>query len=286
MNTSRQIRFSRRTGLGLFAAAAVSPFLNISLGAAQEATPSFTPVMPAGPLGEQIFWLLGVMNGSGELTEEIVTERFAESFLVSSPASEVVTTLEEQAESMTEALMVPGTLVVGSRDDAVVAAFELAGAQGHFLVVSLGVEEASGKIVTLGFIPGMHQTATPAAEGGFPSGPLGVHTRWLLDVLNAGPDAITSTQLAEHFTPEFLAENPADQMLSQISALVDLHDVWLLDQTSIVSAKDLPPTVTRFVVNRTNGDSLLVSMTLDRDSGLLSNLELEFAVSSEATPVN
>ena len=67
--------------------------------AAQEATPDATPAaLPATPVGEQLGWLLGVLDGgASSLTPADVTARFAPEVLAVAPAEVVVAQAEELA---------------------------------------------------------------------------------------------------------------------------------------------------------------------------------------------
>jgi hypothetical protein len=77
-------------------------------------------------------------------------------------------------------------------------------------------------VVALGAL--MFGTMAPVAVaqddlGGIPEGPLRDQVAWFVDVLNTGGKGLTEDDVAAHFSPEFLQNVPADQVLATVEQL-------------------------------------------------------------------
>ena len=97
----------------------------------------FCPLFRPARLGEQISWMVSVLGGAEDVTEDIATAHFADALLLSKPAADLALGLQEMAAAMRPARQVPGTLVSRSHDDSAVAGFEVAGANDQLLLVSI-----------------------------------------------------------------------------------------------------------------------------------------------------
>ncbi|MCO5220467.1 MAG: alpha/beta fold hydrolase [Thermomicrobiales bacterium] len=120
------------------------------------------------------------------------------------------------------------------------------------------------------------QDATPAtgsaATDGLPPGPLGEQIAWLVDYINLPDSDAAGQDIAAKFTPEVLAQAPADvlqRVLGQVRA--ELAPVEIVTD-SIVTTMDDPPTNARFLLLGRDGIQLPASLSVDPASGLISGL--------------
>jgi len=117
-------------------------------------TPEASPapiVLPEGPLGEQIAWLLDGLNAAG-FDETGVAGHVAPALLGRASPAQLALTLNQIAGIGPFAIE-PGTMVIAPGTPPVNASLTLAGQGGVRLAMSIGVDPASGLIASLLFEP-------------------------------------------------------------------------------------------------------------------------------------
>lgn len=127
-------------------------------------------------------------------------------------------------------------------------------------------------------------SASPSAIDGLPAGPLGTQIQWLVDYLNMPAEDAAAVDLTATFTPDVLAQvSPAELqgILAQISASVGPVHV---KPGSILTTRDMPATTARFVLVGKDGIEVPVSLSIDRDSGLVNGIFFGAPVMPDASP--
>ena len=116
-----------------------------------------------------------------------------------------------------------------------------------------------------------------------PEGPLGQQIQWLLDSLNTPADSSSADPIEKHVSSDFLATMPADKLAEDFLKLnADLGPFTIKDH-SLITTMDLPATHASFVLVGKDGTEVRTSLTIDRESGLISGLTFE--TESGATPM-
>ncbi len=120
------------------------------------------PDLPQGPLGEQIQWLVDLLNGdAADITAEVVEPHMAEVVLDQVPAADLATTLAGVATQAAPVAVEPNTMATTRDMPPSSAQFVLAGRDEIRLLTSLSVDGESGLITGLFFQPAPDP---PAAE--------------------------------------------------------------------------------------------------------------------------
>ncbi len=138
---------------------------------------------------------------------------------------------------------------------------------------------------TLLLTPVVAGAQTPAA---LPEGALGGQIGWLVETLNGDPAGITGDELEPHFSPELLAQLPADALAQTLAGLATQLAPFEIEADSIVTTRDMPPTNASFVLAGADGVRLSTTVVIDRESGLITGLWFDFAPAPstpEASPV-
>ncbi|MGC4189748.1 MAG: Cpe/LpqF family protein [Thermomicrobiales bacterium] len=140
--------------------------------------------------------------------------------------------------------------------------------------------------------PSPDTSATPSTSttiDGLPDGPLGTQIQWLVDYLNMPAGDAATVDLTAVFTPEVLAQVPADQMQQILAQIRGEIGPVHVKPGSILTTRDLPATTARFVLVGKDGIELPTSLSIDRDSGLINGIFFENpvmpAAASAASPV-
>jgi hypothetical protein len=158
-----------RVSLGISSASGLIESLNFSLPPVSEATPVASPVaeiadLPEGPLGEQIAWLVELLNGdAGSITGDALEPRLADVILAEMPAADLAEVIAEIAFQIAPVQVEAGTLVTTRDMPPTSAQFVLAGKNNLRLLTTLSVDSESGLISGLFFQPAAEPGATPAA---------------------------------------------------------------------------------------------------------------------------
>jgi hypothetical protein len=149
------------------------------------------------------------------------------------------------------------------------ATMALGGASLHRYGLAQTPEPDAGTAAT----PGASPQASPAA---FPEGPLGLALAWLTDALNTegGP---TVAEVEAMFSPEFLANTPADAVAVTIAELGAMGGPWAIDTDTMIMTMDAPPSNASFTVREPGGMELNGAVTINHSSGLIQNFQLEAA---------
>lgn len=139
-------------------------------------------------------------------------------------------------------------------------------------------------------LPGGIAAQTPVASPQavtLPQGPLGEQVRWLLDLLNGPPEEVTVEEVEAHLAPEFLSQVPAGEVAETTAQLGQALGPLTIEEDSIVTTRDLPPTNGRLVLVGAGGVRIDVAIAVDRESGLITGLLLTpaMAATPEAAPV-
>ncbi len=133
--------------------------------ASPEASPVGIVNLPQGPLGEQVHWLIGLLNGDpAGITVEEVEAHLAPAFVDAMPAEEVVEELSEAA----------GARPLTIEDDLIITTMDLPATNGRFVLigddaarieVSIQIDRDTGLIAGLLVEPASEATpeATPAS---------------------------------------------------------------------------------------------------------------------------
>lgn len=120
-------------------------------------------------------------------------------------------------------------------------------------------------------IPATISAQTPAATPNpdLPQGPLGEQIAWLAETLNADPATWNPNDLAVHFAPAFLAQIPAEQLPALFTQLQQQLGPSHIEPGPMMTTRDMPPTNARFVLVGETGLRILVTVNIDRGSGLI-----------------
>ncbi len=119
-------------------------------------------------------------------------------------------------------------------------------------------------------LPATASAQAPEADPAIlPQGPLGEQIAWLVETLNTDPATYTPDELAAHFAPVFLASVPAGQLPLLFTQLQQQLGPSRIEPGPMMTTRDMPPTNARFVLIGDTGLRVLVTLNVDRDSGLI-----------------
>jgi hypothetical protein len=161
-------RLSRSiTSLAFVAAIAVLAGAQGLMAQTPEASPE-VPILPDGPLGEQIQWVIDLLNGDpADITVEEIDAHLTPEFLAEVPADEIVDGLSQVAGS--------GPFII--EDNMIITTMDLPATNGWLVLVgddavrievSIQIDRDSGLITGLlvepasGATPGASPVASPA----------------------------------------------------------------------------------------------------------------------------
>src|SRR5690606_15008636 len=113
---------------------------------------------------------------------------------------------------------------------------------------------------TMLLTPVVSSAQTPVA---LPDGALGEQIAWLIETLNGDSAAITAEVLEPRFSPEILAELPADALAPTLAGLAAQMAPFELEADSIVTTRDNPPTNASFVLAGAGGVRLATTLVID-----------------------
>jgi len=270
--------------LALFTAAGSSPVVAQSSSSssspeASQASPAAI-ALPQGALGLQIEWLLKTLNTpANDATSDPIAKHVSPEFLAMIPADKLAADLLALNADLGP-FTIKDNAVLTTRDyPPTTAIFVLVGSSSSSTVevrTSLSIDRDSGLIRTLTFETGANATpgASPVAAVILPSGPLGMQIQWLLDSVNGDPSLITPAMIEAHFTPEYLARVSAADILSALTKAHSEAVPVTIEDGSIITTMDFPPTVSGFVLVAADGSTLQSGIVVDRDSGLINGFSL------------
>lgn len=160
-------RFSRRTGLGLAAAAVAG--LAGSRAVAQVATPSASPVAgviyPDGPLGEHAAWFVEALNaGPGTITTQQINTHFSEVFFETTTMPEIFKQIADLQSAGITYEIDPETFITTMDMPATNGSFVLIGDDGSQLEVAMTIDRESELLASLEVGPVGSLGATPEAS--------------------------------------------------------------------------------------------------------------------------
>jgi hypothetical protein len=116
-----------------------------------------------------------------------------------------------------------------------------------------------------------------------PQGPLGEQALWILEVANAGPGSIKAGDIEAHFHESFFEETTMPEVFGWLSDLQSAGITYEIEPDSFISTMDLPPSNGRFILLGSDGSRTVVSLQIERDSGLIVGLLIQ-PESDGATP--
>jgi hypothetical protein len=112
---------------------------------------------------------------------------------------------------------------------------------------------------------------------------LGEQITWVIDNLNAG--TFDAEGVTAHVAPVLLEQAPAEQLAVTLLQIAGMGP-FAIEPDSLVSTRDLPPTNARFTLAGQGGIRLAVTITVDRETGLITGLLFEPAEPRpQVTPV-
>jgi hypothetical protein len=131
--------------------------------------------------------------------------------------------------------------------------------------------------------PEASPAASPVAGMDVPQGPLGEQALWILEVANAGPGSIKAGEIEAHFHESFFEETTMPEVYGWLSDLQSAGITYEIEPNSFISTMDLPASNGRFILVGSDGSRTLVSLQIERDSGLIVGLLIQPATDG-ATP--
>lgn len=157
--------FSRRSGMGMVASAAVVVAAGGSLrtfAQTPEASPAADVIFPDGPLGEHAMWLLEVANaGPGRLKMAEIDAHFDITFFETTPASVIFKTLTDLQSAGLTYEIDPGTFITTRDMPATNGRFVLVGSDDSRTEMALTINRETELIAT--FVVGPEGTLSDTA---------------------------------------------------------------------------------------------------------------------------
>ena len=123
--------------------------------------------------------------------------------------------------------------------------------------------------------PSASPSASPAARVIVPAGPLGDQALWILDIANSDQSPIRFEEIREHFSESFLDGTTMADLMTMLSSLRTAGVTREIEPNSFITTRDLPASNGRFVLVGSDGARHAVSITIDRESGLITALEIK-----------
>ncbi|MGC4107357.1 MAG: Cpe/LpqF family protein [Thermomicrobiales bacterium] len=127
-------------------------------------------------------------------------------------------------------------------------------------------------------------SASPSAVDGLPEGPLGTQIQWLVDYLNMPAEDAAKVDLTTTFSPEIFTQITAGELQTILAQVATELSPVRVKPGSILTTRDMPATTARFVLVGKNGIEVPVSLSVDRESGLVNGIFFENPVMPTASP--
>ncbi len=255
-----------------------------------QSTPAAISHLPSGALGVQIQWLLDTINTPANVATADPIEKHVSPVLLARITAEQLAMDFLKLNAQQGLFTVRPDSIVTSRDvPATIAIFVLVGHAGDQIRTSMTIDRDSGLITALNFQLGTAATpvASPDTHITLPQGALGEQIQWLLGMIGGASPALSHATIAEHFTPGFLAQLPSESLMNVLNQLVAGFGPLQIEDGSLATSRDNPPTSAMLIVQGKNHARFKVSIAVDRDSGLISGLLFQpaLAVSPAATAI-
>jgi alpha-beta hydrolase superfamily lysophospholipase len=155
-------RFNRRA-IVLSAAAMIPATILSKEATATAQTPIPDVSLPEGPLGEQIAWVMQIINGNpATLTGADITAHVDKSVLAQVPAKTLIAAITQVSTQYGPFTIEPNSMVTTRDMPPTTARFVIVGKNDMRLRASIAVNRESGLITSLNFTPA--PAATPAAS--------------------------------------------------------------------------------------------------------------------------
>ncbi len=161
-----------RAGVTLAVLFALIPALLTPSGSFAQ-TPEAFPFLPQGPLGEQVTWLLDILNGDpAAITVEEMDVHFAPEFLRQVPSTQLASSLTELRSSMGPFTIEEDAIATTMDLPPTNARFVLVGTDGIRLETAIAIDRETGLITGLVFQPAPEAPAdaSPEASPALPTG--------------------------------------------------------------------------------------------------------------------
>jgi hypothetical protein len=153
-----------QVNLGISSASGLIETLTFSTAPNAVASPvAAIPDLPQGPLGEQIEWLVNLLNGdSNGITGDAIEPHLAPIVLAEVPASDLAVIIGDIALQVAPVEVEPQSIVTTRDLPPTSSQFVLIGADSVRLLTTLSVDGESGLITGLYFQPAPRPDAPPA----------------------------------------------------------------------------------------------------------------------------
>ena len=257
-----------------------------------DASPPASPdatILPEGPLGQQIQWLLDSLNApANSASADPIEKHVSPDFLATMSADTLATDFLKLNADLGPFTIKDHSLITTMDLPATHASFVLVGKKGTEVHTGLTIDRDSGLVSGLTFEieRGATPVASPVTTIALPQGALGDQIQWVLDTINSGASSTTSEQITQHVGEDLLAQVPTEQLISTFGQLHTQAGVVTIEAGSLFTSRDMPPTNARFVVVGEKGIRLNASIVIDRESGKITQLLFQPAApSTEATPI-
>jgi hypothetical protein len=120
----------------------------------------------------------------------------------------------------------------------------------------------------------------PPEASPFGESVVGQQAAWTWSVLNNGGEAVPASEIEEHFSPEFLAQVPAEQVSASLVQLQEQYGPFTLEPDSILITENEPPTSLIYTVAGQDGTLFRVSVAIDPATGLIDGFVFSPAASA------
>lgn len=179
-------------------------------------TPAAGATIPQSPLGEQLTWLLGVLNsGAKQLTPAEIEQHVSPAMLAQVPTAQLIAVAKQLAAFAP--FTVEGFVSSPTTTQGVALVASHAGPRFN---VTIAVEATKPyRLTALLFQPESAPGATPVVGSAIPNTPVGQQLAWLLNVLNGGINTLTPKEAQSHLSGGFQALVSPDRFVISLQLL-------------------------------------------------------------------
>lgn len=283
-----------RTGMAVVAIAGLLTSMTAAgnaLVSADDATPIPGEGLPAGPLGEQMRWLVEYLGmPAADAAAVDLTSVFAPAVLQQVPAEQLATILGQVRDQLGPVTIVPESIITTRDSPPTNARFLLAGRDGVQLPTTLNVDPVSGMIDGIFFEQPIVPAASPIAQAAtpdaspFPDSAIGRQAAWTLSTLQADGRPVPVEEIESHSAPSLLAVASAQSIADNLAMIQQQYGPFTLVPGSVVVSANEPPTNLSYGIEGANGTRFVVSITIDPDSELLTSFLVSMDPTTVATP--
>lgn len=146
-------------------------------------------------------------------------------------------------------------------------------------VATEAVTEAASPVAS----PVETSAASPVASE-FPTGPLGEQAAWTWSILSNGGEPVPASEIESHFSPDFLAQVPPEQLSTTLTQLQAQYGPFTLVPDTMLISENEPPTNLAYQIAGKDDLDFQVAVAIDPESGLINDFTIGPAPSA-ATPV-